>query len=167
VRPPGCFDAVILAGARSQRLGGVDKAMIDVGGSTLIDRVLAGLEGATQVVVVGPERTVARDVCWREEQPAGGGPVAAFSAGMAVGAADVVLLLAADLPFVSEAVPALIAGLTKGVDVAVLVDELWTAQLPRLRLETDLGRIAPHSARQSDRAVDENPLRRSQRRRGR
>lgn len=117
------FDAIVLAGPRSERLGGVDKAMIDVGGSTLIDRVLAGLEEARLIVAVGPARAVARQVRWCEEQPPGGGPVAAFSAGIAACEAQFVLLLAADLPFVSGAVPALIAGLTEGVDVAVLVDD--------------------------------------------
>lgn len=117
------LDAVVLAGARSERLGGVDKAMIDVGGSTLIHRVLGGLEGVAHVVVVGPERAVVGNVHWCEEQPSGGGPVAAFSAGLAAGDAGVVLLLAADLPFVGGAVTALLGRLIEGVDVAVLIDD--------------------------------------------
>jgi molybdopterin-guanine dinucleotide biosynthesis protein A len=119
------FDVVVLAGARSERVGGADKALIEVGGVTLIDRVLAGLDRARRVVVVGPHRPVSRAVHWCQEEPAGGGPVAAFSAGLhplQPDPAPHVLLLAADLPFIAAAVPALLATLTCNVDVAVLVD---------------------------------------------
>jgi molybdopterin-guanine dinucleotide biosynthesis protein A len=123
----GCqaFDAVVLAGAGSERLGGADKAVIDVGGVTLIDRALAGLGQARQIVVVGPERAVSAQVHWCQERPAGAGPVAAFAAGLhALGpeAAAHVLLLATDLPFVAGAVTPLLTALTEAVDVAVLVD---------------------------------------------
>jgi molybdopterin-guanine dinucleotide biosynthesis protein A len=99
--------------------------MIDVGGVMLIDRVLAGLGQARQIVVVGPVRAVSAQVRWCLERPAGGGPVAAFAAGLQMlgpESAGSVLLLAVDLPFVAAAVPALLAGLTGSADVAVLVD---------------------------------------------
>jgi molybdopterin-guanine dinucleotide biosynthesis protein A len=122
--PTDPFDAIVLAGARSERLGGVDKAMIEIDGSTLLDRVLRGLGGASRVVVVGPPRPIRSDVSinWCEEQPAGGGPVAAFAAGLAATSADVVVLLASDLPFVAGAAPALRAALVDGIEVALLVD---------------------------------------------
>src|SRR4051812_33904528 len=35
------YDAIVLAGGGGRRLGGVDKATLEVGGRTLLDRVLA------------------------------------------------------------------------------------------------------------------------------
>ncbi|MCW2494777.1 molybdenum cofactor guanylyltransferase [Jatrophihabitans sp.] len=120
------FDAVVLAGARSERLGGVDKAMVEVGGRALLDRVLDGLAEAARVVVVGPQRPVPSRTPpprWCAEEPSGGGPVAAFAAGLGETVAGKVVLLAADLPFVAAAVPALVSALGDGADVAMLVDD--------------------------------------------
>lgn len=124
--PPAAFDAVVLAGARSARLGGADKAVVEVGGMRLLDRALAALAGATTTVVVGPERAVAPELAarvrWGQEQPPDGGPVAAFAAGLAQVTREVVLLLAVDLPFVGAGIPALLAALVPPHDVAALVD---------------------------------------------
>jgi len=111
------FDAIIVAGPASVRLGGADKAMIDVGGRTLLQRALSHVATAQRTVVVGPPRDV--DVVWCEERPAGGGPVAAFAAGLAHTSADRVVLLAVDLPFAG---PAIDAVLSTNADLAVLAD---------------------------------------------
>jgi molybdopterin-guanine dinucleotide biosynthesis protein A len=117
------FDAVIVAGARSERLGGVDKAMLEVDGVPLLARAVVAAGGACRVIVVGPRRAVEPDVVWCEEQPAGGGPAAAFAAGLALTSAPLVLLLAADLPFVAGAVAPLLAALgDAAAEVAVLVE---------------------------------------------
>jgi molybdopterin-guanine dinucleotide biosynthesis protein A len=63
-------------------------------------------------VVVGPRRPTARPVTWAREEPPGGGPVAALAAGLRLVTADVVLVLAADLPFLrAEGVAALLGAL--------------------------------------------------------
>ncbi|MFE0460050.1 NTP transferase domain-containing protein [Kitasatospora sp. NPDC058965] len=130
------YDALVLAGGAARRLGGADKPRLTVGGRTLLDRVLAACAGARRTVVVGPggaaaggsERAGAEPggaVRWTREQPPGGGPVAAVAAGLAVEgpAAPVVLLLAADLPFLDRAVlDRLAAAVTGEVQAAVLVD---------------------------------------------
>ncbi|MGN6160101.1 MAG: molybdenum cofactor guanylyltransferase [Marmoricola sp.] len=121
--PPTSWGAIVLAGARSERLGGIDKAMIELSGITLLDRVLAATASADHVVVVGPQRTVAASVRWCEEDPPGGGPVPALAAGLAVAPpSGIVVLLASDLPFIGEGVEALVAALDSAADVAVLVD---------------------------------------------
>lgn len=97
------FDAVVLAGGAARRLGGADKPALRIGGSTLLDRVLAGCAGARTTIVVGPERETRRPVRWVREQPPGGGPVAAIAAALPLVTADAVLLLAADLPFFDAA----------------------------------------------------------------
>lgn len=121
--PDSPYVAIVLAGRSSQRLGGADKAMADVGGSTLLERVVRAASGARDIIVVGPPRPGALAVTWCEEQPVGGGPVAALAAGLAVApAGEAVLLMASDLPFVEGAVAPLFAALTPDADVALLVD---------------------------------------------
>jgi molybdopterin-guanine dinucleotide biosynthesis protein A len=95
--------AVVLAGGRSRRLGGVDKVALRVGGRTLLDRTLEAVAGAAPIVVVGPCRPVATDVVWTREDPAGSGPLSGLRAGlMAVRATTgLVAILAADHPHVT------------------------------------------------------------------
>ncbi|MEY9943806.1 molybdopterin-guanine dinucleotide biosynthesis protein A [Kitasatospora sp. GAS1066B] len=131
------YDAIVLAGGAARRLGGADKPRLTVGGRSLLDRVLAACAGARSTVVVGPAPTrpggpaATGGPRWTREQPPGGGPVAAAAAGLADPAvrAPVVLLLAADLPFLDAATvhrlaAALTAEVAEGaeVDAAVLVD---------------------------------------------
>ncbi|HWG92783.1 MAG TPA: molybdenum cofactor guanylyltransferase [Mycobacteriales bacterium] len=115
--------AVVLAGGAARRLGGADKPATPVGGVPLLDRVLAALPAEAQVVVVGPARPTSRPVRWTREDPPGGGPVAALVAGLAPATGDRVLLLAADLPFLTPAaVAALLDAVGEG-EGAVLVDD--------------------------------------------
>ncbi|MEV7195024.1 NTP transferase domain-containing protein [Streptomyces sp. NPDC093510] len=98
----GPYDAVVLAGGGAARLGGADKPGVRVGGRTLIDRVLAACSGAGTTVVVAAPRPTARPVVWAREEPAGGGPLAALDAGLRHTAAERVVVLSADLPFLDE-----------------------------------------------------------------
>ncbi|HEY8301905.1 MAG TPA: NTP transferase domain-containing protein [Jatrophihabitans sp.] len=113
------FDAIVLAGASSRRLDGADKALVEIGGRTLLDLVVAAAEGAERVIVAGPRREIAGEVTWVQEQPPGGGPVAGLAAALAEVAADWVLVLATDLPRVAAAVPQLLTAAAHA-DVAVL-----------------------------------------------
>src|SRR3954453_8560212 len=105
------YDAIVLAGGRARRLGGAPKPQLTVGGRRLLDHVLDAVPDAAHVVVVGPEQAAERPVVWCQEAPPGGGPVGALAAGLPRTSADVVVLLAADLPWVAPAVPALRAAL--------------------------------------------------------
>ena len=106
---PHAFDAVVLAGGRSSRLGGTDKPGLVVGGRTLLGSVVSAMTsaGAGRVVVVGPERpavagTGAQDgvrLRYTREEPPGRGPVAALRCGLTEVSAPAVVLAAADLPF--------------------------------------------------------------------
>ena len=97
---PG-YDAVVLAGGRAARLGGRAKPQLVVGGRTILDAVLDAVADAERRVVVGPPQPVPAGVRLLREQPPGGGPVAALHAGLAAVEADVVAVLAGDLPFVT------------------------------------------------------------------
>ena len=118
--PPG-FDAVVLAGGGGQRLGGVDKAGLRLGGVRLLDRVLACLDDAETVVVVGPEKlALARaDVVWAREDPPGGGPAAALAAALPALRCEVVVVLAVDLPFLR---PAVVEALLDALDADPALD---------------------------------------------
>ncbi|MFD3562634.1 NTP transferase domain-containing protein [Streptomyces sp. NPDC058686] len=95
-------DAVVLAGGASRRLGGADKPAVRVGGRPLLDRVLAACATAGTTVVVAEPRPTAHPVRWTREDPPGGGPLAALDAGLRATTADEILVLSADLPFLSE-----------------------------------------------------------------
>lgn len=73
---------VVLTGGHGERLGRVDKAMLMLGGRTLLQRALASADGR-QVVLVGPHRTPDSGVTTTTELPPGGGPAAGVAAGMA------------------------------------------------------------------------------------
>jgi molybdopterin-guanine dinucleotide biosynthesis protein A len=91
------YDAIVVAGGRSSRLG-TDKTRLPVEGVPLLDRVVSAVADASQVVVVGEPRRVARPVVWAREDPAGGGPAAGVVAGLEFVTAPIVMLLAGDLP---------------------------------------------------------------------
>ncbi|QCX77960.1 molybdopterin-guanine dinucleotide biosynthesis protein MobA [Streptomyces sp. YIM 121038] len=116
------FDAVVLAGGRAARLGGADKPGVRVGGRALLDRVLTACSGATTTVVVAAPRPTGRPVVWAREEPAGGGPLAALDAGLRHTAAELVVVLSADLPFLrAETVRGLVAAVGTA-DGALLTD---------------------------------------------
>ena len=118
--------AVLLAGGEGSRLGGVDKAVLRLDGSTLLARALAALQGL-DVVVVGPPRGLV-GVRTVQEDPPRSGPAAAVIAGLAVlPSLDDVLLLAVDLPLLPEALPPLLAA-SLGPDGTVVVDGEGRAQ---------------------------------------
>jgi molybdopterin-guanine dinucleotide biosynthesis protein A len=120
-RGNGVYDAIVLAGGAATRLGGAAKPQLRVGGRTLLDRAVAAVSGAARIVVVGPEQPVSAPVVFCRENPPGGGPVAAVAAGLPLTSAEAVVVLAADLPDVAPAVPALLAALPAS-GVALLVD---------------------------------------------
>jgi molybdopterin-guanine dinucleotide biosynthesis protein A len=105
---PAGLAAVVLAGGRAARLGGADKPALIVGGQPLLTAVImaAAAAGASQIVIVGPPRPAVAapldgqaSVVWVREDPPGSGPVAALRCGLAATGAPLILLLAADLPF--------------------------------------------------------------------
>jgi len=111
------WDAVVLAGGRGSRLGGVDKATLELDGSTLLGRTLAAVAGAARVIVVGevdaPGAIVVR------EEPRFAGPAAAVGAALAEVRSPYVLLAGCDQPFLGDAVPMLLDAVTGDGVVAV------------------------------------------------
>jgi molybdopterin-guanine dinucleotide biosynthesis protein A len=119
--------AVILTGGTGSRMGGVDKAALEVGGATLLERALAATAAVGEVVVVGPEVPTSRPVTFTRENPSGGGPAAGLLAGVdqLTSAPDLVCVLAVDTPGVHADTVARLtwaAEASADVDGAVLVD---------------------------------------------
>ena len=102
---PGSVGGVVLTGGTAARLDGADKAGIELGGATLLERSLAALARVTEVVVVGPEVPTSRPVTFRREEPPGAGPAAALLAGLTgfPRPPQLVVALAVDMPFVTTA----------------------------------------------------------------
>jgi molybdopterin-guanine dinucleotide biosynthesis protein A len=121
------FDAIVLAGGAARRMGGADKALLEVGGRSLLERALEAVAGATATIVVGPVRDTRRTVTFVREDPPGCGPAAAVMRGVAEAASPVVVVLAVDVPFAASAVPRLLAAVS-GYDAAMLVDETGRRQ---------------------------------------
>lgn len=78
------YDAIVLVGGAGSRLGGVDKAAVELAGRSLVSRSLEAVRHARTLVVVGD--TSAPEVPDRAtrvvEDPPGSGPAAATVAGL-------------------------------------------------------------------------------------
>mgnify|MGYP006354358887 FL=1 len=98
------MDAVVLAGGRGSRLGGVDKAGIVLNGERLVDRAVAAARanGAECVVIVGPGSAQTRNSILVREDPPLTGPLAALAAALPEVQAESLLLLSCDLVLPSE-----------------------------------------------------------------
>ena len=108
---------------------GTDKAGLDVGGITLLDRVLSAVADAQHCIVVGPRRPTAWPVTFTVEEPSGSGPAAAIVHGLSFVDAAMVVVLAADMPFAATAVPKVIDALAGAhADAAMLVDDAGRRQ---------------------------------------
>jgi molybdopterin-guanine dinucleotide biosynthesis protein A len=113
----------VLSGGGAARLGGADKASIEVGGRTLLEHTLAALADVAEVVVVGAEVPTSRPVTFTREDPPGGGPAAGLLAGLRhfSRTPEQVVVLAVDMPLVSrDTVVRLVDA--ADADGAVLVD---------------------------------------------
>lgn len=117
------FGAVVLSGGGGARLGGADKASIEVRGQTLLEHALAAVAGAAEIVVVGTEVPTSRPVTFTREDPAGGGPAAGLLAGLRAFARrpERVVALAVDMPRVTSRTVDRLLGAPEE-DGAVLVD---------------------------------------------
>lgn len=152
------FTAIIIAGGRATRLGGIDKTALLYNGRTLLQCALDAVRGASQVAVVGfgIELAPARGLSQTTENPPWGGPAAALAAGvhnLRLSSAPVTVVIAADMPRVAEAVPLLLAALDDTHDGVVAVDSTGQRQHLLGAYRTAALRAAPAEANASMRSV--------------
>jgi molybdopterin-guanine dinucleotide biosynthesis protein A len=98
--------ALIFGGGRATRLGGVNKALLEVAGARIIDRILAAvgplvdetilLTNDASLEEINPLRLV-------YDQVPHAGVLPALAAGLATASYDICLAVACDMPFVSRA----------------------------------------------------------------
>ena len=162
------FGAILLAGGRASRMGGIDKPGLLVDGVSMRDRAIAAVVavGATPVVIVGPEphgvasasgSVAASVVRWVREDPPFSGPAAAVVTGLAAIGADAAewtFLLACDLPRPDAAVAGLVQGirdLAPGASGACLADEdgrmQWLTGVYRTAVLADAAASLPDAGR--------------------
>ncbi|MFT4471356.1 NTP transferase domain-containing protein [Arthrobacter sulfonylureivorans] len=137
------FDAVVLAGGRSSRLGGSPKALLQLKGATLLRHTLEAVRGARRIAVVGPDDLVEEMDAFRRsvapgpprllltrEDPPFSGPAAGIAAGMNALAADddggapdpapLTLLFACDMPLLAGLPELLLEGAARAPEA-----QLW------------------------------------------
>jgi molybdopterin-guanine dinucleotide biosynthesis protein A len=96
------FGALILAGGRATRLGGIDKREIIVDGATIFDRQCQVLLPRVAEIIVSTP-TALRGFRTVVDPVPGIGPLAGIAAGLAAALTPWLLVLAGDMPYVSGA----------------------------------------------------------------
>jgi molybdopterin-guanine dinucleotide biosynthesis protein A len=121
-RVRGSVSGILLAGGESRRMGGVNKALLKVGGTTIIERSASALCQAFEEVLVitnSPDDfrflglPMLRDVVPRR------GSLGGLYTGLGACKGDYGFLVACDMPFLSADVIRHIANLVQGCDVVV------------------------------------------------
>ncbi|MFS3127520.1 molybdenum cofactor guanylyltransferase [Nocardioides sp. Bht2] len=148
--PPIALGAVILAGGTAARLGGADKASIELAGRTLLTWALDAVIDAGEVVVLGDWVPTERPVTFTREDPAGGGPAAGLIAGLEAFSRPPrsLAVLAVDMPFVTMRTMDRLRSGAEGRDGAALTDLSGRRQLAMV-LDTERlrGVIPPYDER--------------------
>jgi len=114
--------AAIIAGGRARRLGGVDKSRLLVGGRPIVARQAELLrQVAGDVFVVGdyPGRPLDPDLPCYDDVVAGVGAIGGVCTALEVASADLVLVVACDLPFLEAPL------LERLFDLAATADGAW------------------------------------------
>jgi molybdopterin-guanine dinucleotide biosynthesis protein A len=102
--------AILLAGGRGSRMGGVRKPLLDVGGTTLLDAAISAAREADCDPIIGvgdsaiAVSALASKIVWVREEPPFGGPAAAIVTALPLVDAPLTFVLACDLPRVGDAV---------------------------------------------------------------
>jgi molybdopterin-guanine dinucleotide biosynthesis protein A len=91
--------ALILAGGKATRLGGVDKREIVVDGRTIFERQVEALAPCVAEIIVSSPRAIAGYRCVADPV-AGAGPLAGIAAGLAAATTPWLFVIAGDMPHV-------------------------------------------------------------------
>lgn len=133
------WNALVLAGGRAARLGGIDKTALVFEGRTLLEAAVAASAGAGSVAVIGG--SALPGAVSVTEEPRFGGPVAAIASGLtAVPEAPYTAVLAADQPRIGAALPLLLAAVDPDGDA-----DGWFAVDPSGRRQHLLGILRTRS----------------------
>ena len=128
--------ALILAGGKATRLGGIDKRELVVEGRTIFERQCEVLRPLVAEILVSSPREVPGHRTVVDAVP-GAGPLAGIAAGLAAAATPWLLVVAGDMPYVSGALIELVlSGAREGADaVGIRIGELPEPLLCLLRVD--------------------------------
>ncbi len=114
----------VLAGGRSRRMG-TDKAFLQLDGRTLLVRVLDLLRALTpQVGIVGPAAKFTAYGLVIEDVYAGRGPLAGIHAALTSSTTELNLIMAVDLPLISESLLRFLVEQARASDAVVTVPRI-------------------------------------------
>jgi molybdopterin-guanine dinucleotide biosynthesis protein A len=99
--------ALILAGGKATRMGGVDKRELVIAGRTIFERQIDALAPCVAEIIVSSPRPIAgyRSVA---DPVVGAGPLAGIAAGLAAANTPWLFVLAGDMPYVHRALVELV-----------------------------------------------------------
>ena len=115
------LSAVILAGGRSRRMG-ADKAFLDLGGQTLIERAVARLGRLSDDVIVvtnEPERFARLGARLVGDVLPGKGALGGVYSGLRAARHAAAVVVACDMPYLNAGLLRYMAGLLEGYDAVV------------------------------------------------
>ncbi len=119
--------ALILAGGKATRLGGIAKHEIVIGGRTIFERQVAVLAPRVEEILVAAPHDIGGYRCVRDVMP-GGGPLAGIAAGLHAMRTPWLLVVAGDMPHLTgEVIDELLAAVgddAVGVRVSGLIEPL-------------------------------------------
>lgn len=97
--------AILLTGGRASRVGGANKTLFDVAGTTLLQRAVSAVGHASPITVVGTPVASITGVEWTREDPPFGGPAAGIVAALQTWPHDPewAFVLGCDLPEIAAA----------------------------------------------------------------
>src|SRR5262245_32235389 len=116
------WTAAILAGGHASRYGGCDKGQLIVDGRTILDRQLAELRAAHEILMVGGGNSTAGVRIVPDTLP-GQGPLGGLHTALSESACGVTVVVACDMPYVSADFLNYLASLAGEADAAVPVTE--------------------------------------------
>ena len=116
------WTGAILAGGRSRRLGGRNKAALKIGNDTVLDRQLARLRRVVDRTIIVAEDAV--PFAWTGLQVVadltpGDGALGALRTAIHAARSDRTLVMACDMPFVSEALLSYLVEAGRAADIAI------------------------------------------------
>jgi molybdopterin-guanine dinucleotide biosynthesis protein A len=126
-RSPNCervasMSGILLAGGQSRRMGGVNKALLEVGGIRIVERTASVLGHVFQEVLVitnSPDDFRFLRLPMLGDVVPGHGSLGGLYTGLRACKGDYGFLAACDMPFLSTDVIRHVAGLVEGFDVVV------------------------------------------------
>jgi molybdopterin-guanine dinucleotide biosynthesis protein A len=135
VKYPG-VSALILAGGKARRLGGMAKHAIVIDGKTIFERQVAVLKPLVADIMVSAPAPIDEAYCTLPDTIEDAGPLGGIASGLCACMTPWMLVVAGDMPYLSPAVIELLCARAEGDAVAFEIDGRPQPLLCALKQET-------------------------------